>query len=135
MPAAKIAKLHGHYERQRVKLKYHLCKNGLAVALFHYFCLMEVNDSMVGKLATLARLRFDEAETEAIKNDLQKMIAFVQKMDEVDTEDVEPLLHMSNAGNVWREDTVEGACTKEQAMHNAPRHNSDFFMVPKVIKK
>jgi aspartyl-tRNA(Asn)/glutamyl-tRNA(Gln) amidotransferase subunit C len=96
---------------------------------------MEVNDSMVGKLATLARLRFNEAETEAIKNDLQKMIAFVQKMDEVDTEDVEPLLHMSGASNVWREDTVEGACTKEVAMHNAPHHNTDFFMVPKVIKK
>lgn len=103
--------------------------------LIRYFCLMEVNDSMVNKLATLARLRFNESEKESIKNDLQKMIAFVEKMNEVDTGHVEPLLHMSSRQNVWREDIVEGSISQEQAFKNAPVHNNHFFMVPKVIKK
>ena len=103
--------------------------------LNRYFCLMEVNDSMVNKLATLARLRFNENEKESIKNDLQKMIAFVQKMDEVDTDHVEPLQHMSSRKNVWREDIVAGSIAQEQAFKNAAVHNNHFFMVPKVIKK
>jgi aspartyl-tRNA(Asn)/glutamyl-tRNA(Gln) amidotransferase subunit C len=96
---------------------------------------MEVNDYMVNKLASLAKLRFNDSETASIKNDLQKMIAFVQKMDEVDTSNVEPLEHMSSRQNVWREDIVQGSCSKKDALKNAARHNSDFFMVPTVIKK
>jgi aspartyl-tRNA(Asn)/glutamyl-tRNA(Gln) amidotransferase subunit C len=107
----------------------------LAVKRIHYFCFMEVNDPMVTKLATLARLRFNETESASIKNDLQKMIAFVEKMNEVDTTGVEPLQHMSSRENVWREDIVSGSCTKEDALKNAARHNNDFFMVPTMIKK
>ena len=100
-----------------------------------YFCWMEVNDSMVNKLATLSRLHFNATEKESIKNDLQKMIAFVQKMDEVNTDKVVPLEHMSSRKNVLREDVLQGSCTKEEALQNAAMHNYNFFMVPKVIKK
>lgn len=90
---------------------------------------------MVRKLASLAKLRFDAGEQEAIKNDLERMISFVQKMDEVDTANVEPLQHMAGHHNAWREDEVKGACDKADALKNAGKHNDDFFMVPKVIKK
>lgn len=103
--------------------------------LFHYFCLMEVNDAMVTKLATLARLNFSQAEKESIKADLQKMIAFVQKMEEVNTDNVEPLLHMNKEKNTWRNDVVQGSCSKAEALQNAAKHNNDFFMVPTVIQK
>jgi aspartyl-tRNA(Asn)/glutamyl-tRNA(Gln) amidotransferase subunit C len=96
---------------------------------------MEVNDAMLNKLASLAKLRFNQQETETIKADLQRMISFVQKMDEVDTLDVEPLLHMAAHTNNWRNDEVKGSCPKEAALKNAANHNDDFFMVPKVIKK
>ena len=96
---------------------------------------MEVNDSMIDKLASLAKLSFNEAEKEAIKADLQKMISFVQKMDEVDTTDVEPLLHISQQTNNWRPDNTGGSCSKEEALKNAGNHNADFFLVPKVIQK
>jgi aspartyl-tRNA(Asn)/glutamyl-tRNA(Gln) amidotransferase subunit C len=105
------------------------------VARNHYFCLMEVNDAMINKLASLARLRFSEAERESIKNDLQKMISFVQKMDEVNTGDTEPLQHISGRKNVWRQDEVQGSCSQQQALQNAPRHNNRFFMVPTIIQK
>lgn len=90
---------------------------------------------MLNKLATLARLSFNETEKKSLKADLKKMISFVQKMEEVNTDEVEPLLHMSNHRNSWREDVIDGTCTKEEALQNAAHHNNDFFMVPTVIQK
>lgn len=105
------------------------------MSLILYFCSMDVNDALVLKLATLARLSFKENEMDAIKTDLQKMIAFVQQMDEVNTDEVEPLLHMSSQQNQFREDVVDGSCSKERALQSAGKHNSNFFMVPTVIQK
>ncbi|MBN8876307.1 MAG: Asp-tRNA(Asn)/Glu-tRNA(Gln) amidotransferase subunit GatC [Chitinophagaceae bacterium] len=96
---------------------------------------MEVNDAMVDKLASLARLSFNDAEKQEIKTDLQRMIAFVEKLDELDLDGVEPLLHMSGEVNVLREDEVKGSVGREQALRNAPSHDDQFFKVPKVIKK
>ena len=96
---------------------------------------MEVNDALVDKLANLARLKFDTSEKEAIKNDLQKMIQFVEKLNELDTTGVEPLLHMSGNINVLRADEVKGSITREAGLQNADVHDEHFFKVPKVIKK
>ena len=95
---------------------------------------MEVNDALIDKLAHLARLKFNEAEKEEIKNDLQRMILFVEKLNELDLENVEPLLHMSGETNVLREDEIQGSITREEALSNAPLHDDQFFKVPKVIK-
>ena len=65
---------------------------------------------MVEKLAHLARLQFQESEKQEIKNDLQRMIVFVEKLKELNLEGVEPLLHMSDEVNVLREDEVKGLC-------------------------
>ena len=96
---------------------------------------MEVNEAMVDKLANLARLKFDDFEKEAIKNDLQKMIQFVEKLNELDTTSVEPLLHMSSNVNVLRADEVKGSITREAGLKSAAVHDEHFFKVPKVIKK
>lgn len=96
---------------------------------------MEVNDALVDKLANLARLKFDTAEKEAIKIDLQKMILFVEKLNELDTTGVEPLLHMSDNLHVLRADEVKGSISREQGLQNAAMHDEYFFKVPKVIKK
>ncbi len=96
---------------------------------------MEVNDAMVEKLAHLSRLQFNETEKAEIKNDLQRMIAFVEKLNELDLDGVEPLLHMSNEVNVLRDDVVKGSVSREEALKNAPLHDEQFFKVPKVIKK
>jgi aspartyl-tRNA(Asn)/glutamyl-tRNA(Gln) amidotransferase subunit C len=96
---------------------------------------MEVNDALIDKLAHLARLKFDASEKDEIKNDLQKMIAFVEKLNELDTTGVEPLLHMSDEINVLREDEVKGSISREDALKNAPLHDEQFFKVPKVIRK
>ena len=96
---------------------------------------MEVNDALVEKLANLARLQFDEAEKAGIKNDLQRMIRFVEKLKELDTSGIDPLLHMSDNLNVLREDEVRGSISSETAFKNAPLHDQNFFKVPKVSKR
>jgi len=96
---------------------------------------MEVTGALVDKLAHLSRLEFNTAEKEEIKNDLQRMISFVEKLDELDLEGTEPLLHMSENVNVLRDDEVKGSITREEALKNAPAHDDKFFKVPKVIKK
>ena len=96
---------------------------------------MEVNDAMVEKLAHLSRLQFNEKEKAEIKNDLQRMIAFVEKLNELDLDNVEQLLHMSDEVNILRDDVVKGSVSRLQALQNAPLHDEQFFKVPKVIKK
>ena len=96
---------------------------------------MEVNDAMVDKLAHLSRLQFNATEKEEIRNDLQRMIGFVEKLNELNLEAVEPLLFMSDEVNVLREDEIKGSITREEALKNAPASDDEFFKVPKVIKK
>ena len=96
---------------------------------------MEVNDQLVDKLAHLSRLQFSVAEKEGIKNDLQRMIGFVEKLNELNLTGVEPLLHMSPEVNVLREDELRGSVSRSEALRNAPLHDEQFFKVLKVIKK
>ena len=96
---------------------------------------MEVNDALIDKLANLARLQIDDSEKESFKHDLQRMIQFVEKLNELDTTGVAPQLHMSDNINVLRDDEVKGSIEKETGLKNAPLHDDEFFKVPKVIKK
>ena len=80
-------------------------------------------------------LQFDEAEKEAIKMDLQKMIGFIDKLKELDTTGIEPLMHMSNEVNVLRDDEIGNMLSRNEALKNAPHHDNNYFKVPKVIKK
>jgi aspartyl-tRNA(Asn)/glutamyl-tRNA(Gln) amidotransferase subunit C len=96
---------------------------------------MQVNDALIDKLSRLAMLQFSAQEREEIKGDLEKMIGFVGKLQELDTTDVNPLLHMTHNVNVLREDQPGNMLSREEALQNAPLHDQAFFKVPKVIKK
>lgn len=94
---------------------------------------MEVNDALTEKLAHLSRLEFTKAEKEEIKKDLQRMIGFVEKLNELGLEGVKPRLFMSDEVNVLREDEIKGSITRDEGLKNAPQHDGEFFKVPKVI--
>jgi aspartyl-tRNA(Asn)/glutamyl-tRNA(Gln) amidotransferase subunit C len=96
---------------------------------------MEVNDLLIDNLAKLSHLSFSEQEKKEIRADLQEMISFIEKLKEVNTEGVTPLLHMSSNVNMLREDVVQGSVSREEALKNAPETDGTFFKVPKVIKK
>ena len=96
---------------------------------------MLVEEKLVNQLAHLSRLSFNDAEKEAIRKDMEKIISFVEKLNELDTTDVQPLRHMGYAINVMRADEVKGSISRELALENSPRHDEQFFKVPKVISK
>lgn len=96
---------------------------------------MRVDDSLIEKLAHLSRLELKDDEKESMKTELEKMITFIDKLNELDTTGVEPLLHMTENEDIYRKDEVGGQISKEDVFRNAPLHDDNFFKVPKVIKK
>jgi len=96
---------------------------------------MIIDDALFNRLAKLSKLQFNDEERTAIKTDLQKMLNFIDQINEIDTEGVEPLIHINNNVNSFREDVAKNLLTKEEALLNAPAKTKDFFKVPKVIKK
>jgi aspartyl-tRNA(Asn)/glutamyl-tRNA(Gln) amidotransferase subunit C len=96
---------------------------------------MEVTDELIDNLSNLARLEFNAADKAEIRKDLQRMILFVEKLGELDTTGVEPLLHMSPETNVLRDDIPGGSASRAAALSNAPATDGTYFKVPKVIRK
>ncbi|MDR9399522.1 Asp-tRNA(Asn)/Glu-tRNA(Gln) amidotransferase subunit GatC [Salibacter sp.] len=96
---------------------------------------MEVNDELVDKIAALAKLEFKGEEKEAIKGDMQRILNFIDKLGEVDTEGVEPLVYMTDESLKLRADEVDQNISQDEALRNAPDKDSDYFKVPKVLKK
>jgi len=95
---------------------------------------MEVTDELIDNLAELACLEFSSSEKEEIKKDLERMIAFIDKLNELDTTGVVPQLHMTDEINILRDDVLEGSITRAEALKNAPLTDGIYFKVPKVIK-
>jgi len=96
---------------------------------------MEINNKLIQDIAKLSKLKFDDSAEEKMKSDLEKMIAFVDKLNEIDTEGIDPLIYMSEEINVLREDKVTEKTSQEDALKNAPEKDSDYFKVPTVLKK
>jgi aspartyl-tRNA(Asn)/glutamyl-tRNA(Gln) amidotransferase subunit C len=96
---------------------------------------MPVDNATVDKIAELAKLEFNKSAKEDIKADLNKMLDFVDKLSELNTDNVEPLAYMLDDAPVLREDIVKGHVTQKEALKNAPNKDTDYFKVPKVIKK
>ena len=96
---------------------------------------MEVNNKLIQDIAKLSKLKFDDSAEEKMKADLEKMLAFVDKLNEINTEGVDPLIYMSEEVNVLREDKLTEATSQEDALKNAPEKDSDYFKVPTVLKK
>jgi len=96
---------------------------------------MEINDELVKHIAHLSRLEFEGEDLENIKGDMEQIIRFIDKLSELDTKNVEPLIFMSDEVNVLREDVPEDIISNEQALMNAPKKDSDYFRIPKVLDK
>ena len=96
---------------------------------------MKVNNKLIQDIAKLSKLKFDDSAEEKMKADLEKMLDFVDKLNEIDTEGIDPLIYMSEEVNVLREDKVTESTSQEDALKNAPEKDSDYFKVPTVLKK
>ena len=94
---------------------------------------MNIDRETVDKIAHLARLDMAENDKQEMIGDMNRILDFMAKLNEVDTSGVEPLVYMSAEVNVLREDVARQDITTEEALENAPKHNDQYFMVAKVI--
>lgn len=96
---------------------------------------MKITDELIDHIAHLSRLEFDGEAKKVIKQDVTNMIAFVDQLNTIDTNDVEPLIFMTESINVLREDVSKSTVTQEDALKNATHHDSDYFKIAKVLRQ
>ena len=96
---------------------------------------MKISEETVNHIAHLARLKFEGEEVKSIQHDLENMISFMGKLNELETSNLEPLVFMSDEVNVLREDIAVETITAKEALKNAPKKDSDYFRIPKVLDK
>lgn len=93
----------------------------------------KIDAEQVRKVAKLARLDLTEAEVEEFTGQLSAILGYVEKMNELDTEGVEPLAHCLAITNCFREDVVTESLGTEVTLANAPETDGEFFKVPKIL--
>jgi aspartyl-tRNA(Asn)/glutamyl-tRNA(Gln) amidotransferase subunit C len=95
---------------------------------------MKISRDEVKHVANLARLRFDEEELEKFTDQLNAILTYIDKLNELDTSEVEPTYHVLDLVNVFREDQVQPSLPRQAALANAPERADGFFQVPRIIE-
>lgn len=96
---------------------------------------MTIDQNTVYKVADLARIAIKEEEVEDLTQEMNKILTFMEQLNQLDTEGVKPLVYMNEMTNIWREDVVKHEISTEDGLKNAAKHNEQFFFVPKIIEK
>jgi len=94
---------------------------------------MKITPQEISNVANLARLNMSEEEVEAMARQLDEILTYVAKLNELDTEDIKPTTHAISIVNAFREDEVKPSLPKDKALANGPRQNGESFVVPRVI--
>jgi len=94
----------------------------------------KIGPEQVRQVARLARIKLSESEVEQLSEQLSDILAYVDQLNELDTEAVEPTSHPLRFSNVFRPDQVQQSLSSKQALANAPKTHGDFFAVPKVLE-
>jgi aspartyl-tRNA(Asn)/glutamyl-tRNA(Gln) amidotransferase subunit C len=95
---------------------------------------MKIDQQSLKKIANLARLEIKPDEEEALLTSMDSVLSWMDQLNEIDTEGVEPLTHIMDEANNWREDVSDNSLTRAEALANAPAKNDTYIMVPKVIE-
>lgn len=96
---------------------------------------MKIDDKVIDHLAHLSRLDFTGEAKEEIKKDMNRILEFVGKLSELDTEGIDPLVYLTDEVNVLRKDISQIEITHQEALKNAPDKDSDYFRVPKMVDR
>ena len=95
---------------------------------------MKIDKESLKKIAHLARLEIKPEEEEALMNSMDSVLSWMEQLDEINTEGVEPLTHIMDEANIWRQDISTNTLSRSEALANAPAKNDTYIMVPKVIE-
>lgn len=94
----------------------------------------QITDETIEYVGILAKLELDEAEKEAAKKDMGRMLDYIEKLNELDTAGVEPMSHVFPVQNVFREDIITNGDESEKTLRNAPEEKDNMFVVPKTFE-
>ena len=94
---------------------------------------MKITDNLIENISNLSKLKFDSIKKKQIIDDLNKIVQFIDKLSEIDTKNVEPLIYLTQEFNATRKDVVSDELPQNLALKNGPKKDSDYFKVPKVI--
>jgi len=95
---------------------------------------MTITDDTIKHIANLARLEFEGEEKQSIREDMNKIISFMDILQEVNTNDVEPLIFITEETNRLRNDIAQQTLTQKDVLKNAPKKDTDYFRIPKVLE-
>lgn len=93
-----------------------------------------ISDETIEYVGILAKLELSEEEKEAAKKDMGRMLDYIDKLGELDTDGIEPMSHVFPVQNVWREDVVTNGDDRENIISNAPGEKDGMFEVPKTFE-
>ncbi|HTL83114.1 MAG TPA: Asp-tRNA(Asn)/Glu-tRNA(Gln) amidotransferase subunit GatC [Bacteroidia bacterium] len=96
---------------------------------------MSIDSKTVKDVAHLARLEFENEGEQKMIRDMNNMLGFVEKLNELNTDNIEPLIYMTDETDHLRDDVVKDPLPHKDVLKNAPKHDSDYFKVPKVVEK
>ena len=96
---------------------------------------MKIDAETIYKVADLARIDIKETEVDGLKDEMSKILTFMEKLNELDTAQVESLVYMNAEVNVWRADEVKQDLTVAEGLQNSALHTDQFFRVPKILEK
>ena len=95
---------------------------------------MSVTKSDVEHIAKLAKLEIEDSEINEFTSQLNQILEYIEKLNELDTENVKPLTHPVEGVNVFREDKLKESVSTDDALKNSASKTDKYFKVPKVIK-
>lgn len=95
---------------------------------------MKIDNDALQKIAHLARLEMPASEEQGLLDSLNSVLNWMEELNELDTDGVQPLTHMSLEVNALREDKVIPNISREQGLKNAPKQDGEYFRVPKVME-
>jgi aspartyl-tRNA(Asn)/glutamyl-tRNA(Gln) amidotransferase subunit C len=94
---------------------------------------MKISREEVEHVALLARLNLSEAELEKMTVQLDEILSYVAKLEELDTSGIEPTTHAFSISNAFREDVIKESLSREEALKNCAVKNGEAFIVPRII--
>ncbi len=95
--------------------------------------MAKITTQDVEYVAGLAQLILDDDSKERLVHEMGDILEYMDKLDELDTEGIEPMMHVLDLANVYREDVVRESLSRETAMRNAPKTDGKFFLVPRIL--
>lgn len=95
---------------------------------------MKIDTGSLRKIAHLARLDIKHGEEESLLASMDSVLSWMDQLNEIDTEGIEPLTHITDEANIWRDDISGNSLTKSEMLENAPAKNANYILVPKVIE-